>query len=199
MYFTIATILFSSTILLIVPFVSVYTKEITDANYIRPMFAYVLVISEFMWIVRKPYHDMVKAVGHFKQTQIGAWVEAVVNIVLSIIFVLNFGMIGVVMGTLTATIIRTVELMYYTSKNILKRKAIYTYKRLLVIAIEIILIVLVVNLIPTIEITNYLNWAIQGVIVFVIASLIVIAINCLIYKENVKSLIEMIKNMKRKR
>ena len=155
---------------------SIYTKDITDANYIRPMFAYLLVISELMWVIRKPYHDMVKAVGHFKQTQIGAWAEAIVNIVLSIIFVLKFGMIGVVMGTLAATMIRTIELMYYTSKNILKRKVLYTYKRLLVIAIEIILIVLVINMIPRIEITSYLTWVIYGAIVFVIASLIVLSL-----------------------
>lgn len=183
--------------MLIIPFISIYTKDITDANYIRPIFAYLLVLAEFMWMIRKPYHDMVKTVGHFKQTQIGAWVEAIVNIVLSIILVLKFGIVGVAIGTLIATLIRTIELMYYTSKNILKRSVGYTFKRLLVIAIEIVLIVLIINVMPSIEITNYLTWAIYSLGVFAISSLIVFVIDWLVYKENIKTLIERIKNMKR--
>ena len=189
--------MFTSTLVLIIPFISIYTKDITDANYIRPIFAYLLVLAEFMWMIRKPYHDMVKTVGDFKQTQFGAWVEAIINVVLSIILVLKLGMVGVAIGTLIATLIRTIELMYYTSKNILKRNIWYTFKRLIVIAIEIILIVLLINVIPSVEITNYLNWTIYAFEVFAISSLIAFVFEWLIYKENIKTLIKTIKNMKR--
>ena len=76
-YITIATVLFSATIFLIVPFVNLYTKGITDANYIVPEFAVLMVLAEFVWAIRQPYNDLVKAAGHFKQTRIGAWIEAI--------------------------------------------------------------------------------------------------------------------------
>ena len=63
------------------------------------------------------------AAGHFKETRKGAWLEAFINLTLSIILVFKFGIVGVAIGTLVAMIIRTAEFMYHTSKYILKRSA----------------------------------------------------------------------------
>ena len=85
--------------------------------------------------------------------------------------------------------------MYHSSKYILDRSIWYTLKRTLVIAIEIIIVAIIVNLIPNIEIINYLTWIIQAIIVFVASAIVVISINSIIYKENVKNIIEIIKNL----
>lgn len=192
-YNTIATIVFVATLLLILPFISVYTRGITDANYCRPIFAYLLVMSEFLWAIRQPYNDLVKTAGHFKGTMKGAWVESGLNIVLSVILVFKFGIVGVAIGTLVAMFVRTIEFMYHTSKYILERNLWYTFKRLLVIAIEVILVIVIVNLIPSVAVVNYLTWVIQAVIVAIIASIVVVLINCLIYKEDVKGVIHILK------
>lgn len=197
-YFTTATIIFASTMFLIVPFVTIYTKNINDANYIRPIFAYLIVIAEYIFIIRQPYNDLIKAAGHFKETRIGAWVEAIANIVVSIIFVWNFGLVGVAVGTLFAMVIRTIEFMYHTSKYILNRSIWYTFKRLIVITIEIVIIAIIVNIIPFAEVTGYFEWTIQALIVFSISSIVVIAINLIIYRDNVNNIIEKIKKLKNK-
>lgn len=194
-YFTLTTIIFTVTLLMILPFVSVYTKGIVDANYYRPMFAYLIVLAEFMNIIRLPYSSITLAAGHFKETRIGAWIECGVNIILSVILVFKFGIVGVAIGTLIAMIIRTIEFMYHTSKYILDRSVLYTFKRLIVIAIEVILVVIISNLIPSISVTNYITWAIQAVIIAIITLIVVITINCVVYKKDVKSLIEMIKRI----
>ena len=190
LYLTIATILFSSTLFLIVPFVSIYTKGITDVDYIRPVFAYIMVFAEFICIIRQPYNDLVKVAGHFKQTKIGAWVEAISNIVISLILVWKYGIVGVAIGTLFAMTIRTIEFMYHCSKYILKRNIFYTFKRLLVIAIEVGIITLIVNIIPSIHISNYINWIIQACIVFCISSLVVLLVNIVFYYKNFKNIIK---------
>lgn len=192
-YFTLTTITFIATLLLILPFVAVYTNGITDANYYRPVFAYLIVLAEFMWTIRLPYSSITLAAGHFKETMKGAWVESGLNIVLSVILVFKFGIIGVTMGTLVAMFVRTIEFMYHTSKYILERNLWYTFKRLLVIAIEVILVVVIINLIPSVSVVNYVTWVIQAVIVAIISSIVVIAINCLIYKEDVKGVLNIVK------
>ena len=191
-YTTIATILFSSTIFLIVPFISLYTKGIFDANYIRPEFACLMILAEFVWAIRQPYNDLIKVAGHFKQTRIGAWVEAISNIVISFILVWNFGLIGVAIGTLFAMAIRTIEFMYHTSKYILNRSLWYTFKRLFVIALEIGIISLIINNIPQMEIISYKIWILRAIIVTLISSVIVITINCILYRKNVKNVFEYI-------
>lgn len=88
-YHTISTITFTCTIILITPFVEVYTSGVNDVNYIRPLFGLFLTLAEYMWSIRLPYSSIVLAAGHFKETKKGAWVEAVTNIVISIILVFN--------------------------------------------------------------------------------------------------------------
>ena len=89
--------------------------------------------------------------------------------------------------------------MYHTSKYILDRSAWYTFKRLVVITAEVLIIAVIVWLIPNVEVTNYLTWILQAIIVAVISSIVVLTINCVIYKENVKNVIDTIKSILHKR
>lgn len=187
-YITIATIIFSSTMFLITPFVSLYTKGITDANYIVPEFAIIIVLAEFVWAIRQPYNDLVKAAGHFKQTRIGAWIEAISNIVISFILVWNFGIVGVAIGTLFAMAIRTIEFMYHASKYILKRSVWYSLKRLIVIALEVGELTLIINLLPKVVILTYQTWILQALIITSISVVVVVLTNCIVYRDNVKKL-----------
>ena len=112
LYFFITTIIFTCTLVLIVPFVQVYTKDITDVNYIRYTFGALLVISEYIWAIRLPYSSIISSAGHFKETRKGAWVEAIVNIIISLILVKKYGIVGVAIGTIIAMAIRTIEFIY---------------------------------------------------------------------------------------
>lgn len=129
---------------------------------------------------------------------VGAWVEAIVNIVVSLILVFNFGLVGVAIGTLVAMSIRTIELLYHSSKHILNRSIWYTFKIIPVICIEVLVCLLIFNIIPKIEITNYLTWAIQAIITAIISGIVIFTINCIIYKDNAKNLIKLVKNIFKK-
>lgn len=194
-YFTIVTIIFSVTLIMIVPFVSVYTRGITDANYYRPIFAYLLVIAEFVWTIRLPYSSITLAAGHFKETMKGAWVESITNIVLSVILVFKFGITGVAIGTLIAMIIRTVEFMYHTSKYILGRNQWYSFKRIIIIVVQVCIIVVVANIIPNMSIINYFKWIIQAIIIGIVSSIVVIISNIILYKNDTKEIINMAKGI----
>ncbi len=126
--YTATTVLFTSTALLILPFVQIYTDGITDADYYRPLFAYVLVAAEAIYCIRLPYHAVVLAAGHFKQTKKGAYTEAIINIVLSIILVNFMGILGAAIATFVAMLYRTVQYAVYLSKNILQRDILYLLK-----------------------------------------------------------------------
>lgn len=197
-YFTIITIIFICTLVLIVPFIEVYTKGITDANYSRPLFAFLIVMAEFMHSIRLPYSSITLAAGHFKETRIGAWFEAGINIVLSIILVIRFGIIGVAIGTLFAMFVRTVEFMIHTSKYILERKVLYSFNRILIIAIEVV-IVYGINymLFTNLEVTSYINWFVYAIEIFAITSIVTLIINFIVYRKEFYQIINILKNMKK--
>lgn len=194
-YFTIVTIFYTCTILLIVPFVNVYMMDINDTNYIRPLFGWLLVLGEFVWAIRVPYSSITLAAGHFKETRKGAWIEVIVNITISIILVIKYGIVGVAIGTLVAMLLRTIEFIYHTNKYILERNIFINIKKIAVIVTEVLLIILVIKFIPiNITFNSYINWIIYAVIVFVVASIITIGINILVYRDDIGNLKQLLKN-----
>ena len=195
-YYTIITIIFICTIVLITPFVSVYTSGISDVNYIRPLFGFLIVISEFIFAIRIPYNTLALSAGHFKQTMKGAWVEAVTNIIISIILVYKFGIVGVAIGTLVAMLIRTSEFIYYSSKKILYRSIWYSIKWILIIVANMIIVLTINNLIkPYFVINSYMSWIKYAICIGTIATLIVLVNDIIFHRSELKEVLTKIKKI----
>ena len=92
-------------------------KGINDVNYIRPQFAVLLTISYTVYCLQIPYHIMVLAVGHYKQTQKYFITASLINLSVSILTVYKFDIIGVSIGTLAAMTYQMIVLLRYTMKN----------------------------------------------------------------------------------
>ena len=199
-FHTISTIVYTCTLILIIPFISIYTFGIRDVNYIRPEFAVIAVIAEFLYAFRSPYNLIVFTAGHFKETKKGAWIEAITNIVISVILVWKFGLVGVAIGTLVAMTIRTIEIIYYSSKYILKRNVRKPFIRFVLIAVQMIIIILICNKIIDFNIINsYSEWIITAIKVVLISTIIIVPLNCIIYKQNTKDLINLVKDLIKQR
>lgn len=186
----IAIVLFSTTIVMVTPFIKLYTNGITDVNYIQPTFGVVLSIAAILFCMRSPYHSMVTAAGHFKQTRWAAYGEAVINIIMSITLVKQFGLIGVAIGTVCATAFRFTYYAVYLSKNILNRNIGLWFKRLGVNAGLLTCIVFISNFaIKNIEIENYFCWTLASAGVFFIAMLISFVGYFFFYNEDIRKLL----------
>lgn len=163
---TIVSVVFSVTAVLIVPFVRIYTKNITDADYIVPAFAYMITLAQAAYCLRLPYNIMVLAAGHYKQTQASAVIEALTNIIISVVLVFKLGLIGVAIGTFVAMMYRTVYLAHYLSKNILCRKIGYFLKHLAVDVIGVAALFIIVNVFPdffNLKSLSYVSWLVLAV------------------------------------
>lgn len=190
-YFSIITILYNLCLILINPFVQVYTIGITDADYYRPIFAIIITLSEFVWAIRYPFEELINTVGHFRQTKKFAYLEAIINVLLSLILVKKLGIIGVAIGTLVAITVRAVYLIYYFSKKVLKRKLKTDIKFIIIILAQTLIITPIgIKICNNTPILTYLSWIIMAVIFGIIISIIVIVTNLLfnkkIIKENLK-------------
>ena len=118
-YHCLIVILYSCITALIMPFVSVYTKGVNDAEYIVPVFAYLICAANMIYCLRLPYNSLVLSAGHFKQTQNSAVIEMLLNIGISIATVIRFGLIGVAIGTMAAMLYRSIYLAWYSVTKIL--------------------------------------------------------------------------------
>lgn len=178
------TFMFTCTAVLIVPFVQVYTKGVTDANYIRPAFAYLLTAAFAAYTIRLPYNSLTLAAGHYKQTRNGAFVEAGINVVVSAVMVCFCGIIGVAIGTLAAMVFRTVQYVWYLSQNILERKMSVFFKRAGVSILCSALSIVIVKFLPHISVTSYLTWAVYGIQTGFVTAAVVLLVNFLFFRNN---------------
>ena len=185
---TLVTIVFSVTAALIVPFVSVYTANISDANYIVPAFAYLITAAQAAYCLRLPYNIMVLAAGHYKQTQWSAIIEAAVNIVVSVVLVFSFGLIGVAIGTLAAMTYRTIYLAWYLSHNIINRNLRHFLKHILTDAVCVVMLLGIVKLFApffAMKSVSYISWSVLSVKVGCSALLSTAVVNVILYRREV--------------
>ena len=149
--------------ILITPFVLIYTKGINDANYYQPVLGWIMIMAEFMFCIREPYVNMAYCANKFKEISKYAYIEAIINIVLSIIFVIKFGIIGVAIATFIAMTYRTIAHIFYLKDNILHRSIGKSLKNMIIFLISAIIIVILSKLCFNIEKITILNWIIYAI------------------------------------
>ena len=193
--YTITSILFSSLALLILSFIELYTISFSDADYYRPLFAYILIISGGLYCIRVPYSSVVLAAGHYKQTKNGAYLEAIINIVISLILVKSLGIIGVALGTLSAVLIRTIQYAVYLSKNIIKRSIWFFYKRIIVYSINITVIIIFALNFMDYSVDSYKQWLVSAILTVIISIAFTAITNILFYFKDIKLFISVIKKV----
>ena len=187
-----STFVFTCTAVLIVPFISVYTHGIEDADYIRPAFGYILTLAEALYCIRKPYNNVTHAAGHYRQTKKGAYLEAAINIGLSIILVVPFGITGVAVATAVAMGIRTLDYVRYLYKNIIEEKLAYFFKLLLVNAGACGVTFLISGLFLPDLMDSYFAFFAYAVAVALICIVSVVAFNFVFFPKNLKSIVSMV-------
>lgn len=190
---TFVILIWGSTVILIVPFISVYTKGITDANYIVPLFAVLISIANAAHCLRLPYNTIILAAGHYKETQNNYIIAAILNIVISIIMVHFYGLIGVAIGTIIAMVYQTLWMMNYDSKYLIKWPKNKMMKQLIIDFITCTVYSAVYFLCPLI-VDSYIDWIILAYIILLINTCISLLINLIFYKSRVIKLVYIIKN-----
>ena len=191
--FIITYFLFTVGILLITPFVLTYTKGVTDTNYNQFLFGIILILSELIYCIREPYVTLAYSANKFKEIRISAYIEAVTNIILSIILVFKFGLIGVAVGTLVSMTYRTLFHVLYLKNNIIERSPKYFIKKLITFTfISIIGILFSYKYLP-IKIYTFINLIKYGLIYSIIILVLYIINSLIFYKKNLVKLLKIIK------
>ena len=179
--FNLSAIIYTTAGIMIVPFALLYTHNISDVNYARPIFAIIFTAAGAFSCFRIPYQTIVEAEGHFKQTRNGALIEAGLNIIISVIAVIKFGLVGVAVGTLIATVFRSIQYAIYLSNHLIER-SIWIFLQHVIINITITVLTFAISKeIFTFEIANFLTWAIKSFAIVCIAGVFTLLFNLIFY------------------
>jgi O-antigen/teichoic acid export membrane protein len=190
--FTMSTIVLGIAAVMIVPFVKLYTTNVSDVNYEREVYAILVIISTLFRCLRMPYKAIVNAVGHFKQTKNGALIEMAINIGLSFLLVKNLGIIGVMIGTIFSMVFRTISFALYISKNVIKRNYFVFFRRVIFSLICIFLIIVSSKYFALDVCNNYRYWVFNAILTSLISIVYVAIFEITFYKDDAISLFRII-------
>lgn len=186
--YALSALLFGCMIVLVVPFMSVYMRDVTDVNYIRTSLGVCIAIAQILMSLRTPYVLLVQAAGHYKQVKVAGYVEAGINVVLTAILVLKLGIIGAIVGTIVANAFRTIMYGRYVSKYMLNRKFSEIVKRFVwLVATVSVSVGLSYGVLNCITVTNWTSWMLAAVVTFAIHAVVVLLLSVIFYRNDLKN------------
>jgi O-antigen/teichoic acid export membrane protein len=175
--------------ILLYSFVSVYTSGIVDVNYTRISLVILFTLIGLMQNIRIPGLTIICAAGHFRQTQIRAIMEAVINLVVSLILVIPYGMEGVLFGTLCSYAYRSIDVMIYSARRLIHESLVLTVRRVLRNLIIMVTIVLFSTLFQFDQITTFGQWTLTAIMWAVGSFCLYLIVNALIEPAQIKMLL----------
>ena len=185
--------------ILIIPFVKIYTSGVTDALYIRPVFAYMMIAAQWFFCIRLPYNNMINSAGHYRQTKTGAYLEVILNVGISLLTVYRFGLCGVAFGTLTAMAARAIYMAWYLSKNLLHRKMSLFIRDTFINIVFAAALIWLTGRLVIISADNLLAWGIYAVIISVCIITAIVIFNIIVYNTAIIAAFKRIKKSRKSR
>ena len=153
-YLALVFSLFAIASIFILPFMKLYTTG-ADINYIDYKLPVLFGAYQLLTYGRTSANLIISFSGKFKETQWRAWLETIINLVVSFVCVFRFGIYGVLFGTIAALLYRANDIIIFANKIVLKRSPWPTYRRWLInMGIFAILVFIFVHI--PLKLNNYL-------------------------------------------
>ena len=195
MFFLIFFVVVACMGVLLIPFISVYTIDMKDVQYVRPVIAVLFTLLVFLQNVRIPGLTIICAAGHYKETRYQAGLEAAINIVVSLALVWSMGMTGVLIGTVCSYGYRSFEIILYTNRHLIPGTAKTAFIRIIRnLIVTAVLIVAGIWLIPQ-NMTSFINWFIYAVAAGVVSVVLIVGVNYVAEPQEFKNLVGRVKGI----
>ena len=197
--FILSLILFiicSIALVMILPFVEIYTSGVGDVNYIDSYLPVLFTLILLMNQIRIPALITINVAGHFKETQSGAIVEAIINITVSLFlfFFTELGLYGLLIGTICSYLFRTTDVIIYTHKHLVNSSIWTTVKNYAINFASMAFVYCVFDIIMPLHAESVIEWIIQAIVVSVIVFAVFAALNFIFNREKVVEIHSFIKH-----
>jgi len=176
MVYAVMTLFYSTIMVLLLPFIRLYTRGITDVNYEQPTMAFLFVLNALLYSLKSPQGTLVTSAGLFKETKYQTLTQALLAIFFGVLLANFAGLNGILLGLIISNIYRDIDLMIFIPKKLDNTKILNTFKRVALVFVEFVIICLPFAYIDM-GITSYIQWIGWGVIVSVYSCIIIILVS----------------------
>ena len=195
-YLMLIAIAYTATFNLMLPFVNLYTQGVKDINYDLPIFSIIIVLNSFLYIIKTPQGMLINAAGHFKETKVQSFIQALIIIIGGIILVQPFGLMGVLIAMCLSNLYRLIDMFFYVPKYILNINYKKSFKNYLLLISIMIVSQFLISTFFDWDINSIIHWILYAIVLVIVTAIITLLINYLFNKGDFCQVYERIKSMK---
>jgi len=179
-------------LIMILPFVSIYTRGITDIQYVDAYLPILFTLILLMNQIRVPAIVTINVAGAFKETQNGAIIEALINIIVSLVlfFFTPLGLYGLLIGTVCSYIYRTSDVIIYVYKHLIERNILKYVKLISVNTVTAIILYILFNVLFPVTAATFIQWIIKAIIISLMTTVAYIISNYCINHDEMKKVVD---------
>lgn len=191
--YLIIALLFSDSLILCDPFISVYTKGVNDAEYVNWFYGFLFVIWSVIYNARLPQTALVNGAGYYKQTR-NANIIQIVLFITTIIFLNKLQIFGVLIAMIVSALYRTLDLIFKI--NIAVADKGYEKSLLRLIRIFFIIFFAYTSFVFVVDITcnNLIEWFSLALMATTWCAIITVFINLLFDKQTFQGVLKRVVN-----
>lgn len=193
-YFILLFVVYTCMGTMLYSFISLYSASFSDSYmYTRWILVFIFTLCGLLQNLRIPGMTVQIAAGHFKETQVAAAIEVILNLGISIVLIHRHGIVGVLIGTCAAYAFRTTYILIYHDYHFLNgtlRNTLFRIIRSFVFS-YIIVFVFIRYFNPVIS--SWTHWVLMSAFMFIFSSIILLIVNGVFEKEMLKQSLGFIK------
>lgn len=188
------SILISITLCLIIPFVTLYTSNINEINYVNLPIAIMLSIIVFLELIHIPSGHIINVTGKFKISKNINLIISFVLFLLLIIFGINYGIYGILLAIILSNVLLSILEISYTHCKIFNSNL---KKITLLLIVNVICVVILQIIFEKFNLVfyNYLDFVKYGILVTFFNAFFILFINFFFFGKMFKELFMIIKNV----
>jgi hypothetical protein len=163
--------------ILMIPFIRIYTRGITDAVYDLPTLGFLFVLNAIFYTLKTPQGLMVISAGMYRETRWQTSLQAAILLIFGPILAYYWGLVGILAASILSNLYRCFDLLFFVPKKITGlpvRESIWRAGRLFASILLSVLPFLFYTLNPS----GYLEffWDAIGVSIYVAAVVVLVNI-----------------------
>jgi len=187
-YYMIISWAYACALILIMPFIKLYTSGINDTEYYFPTLGLLFTLNGLLYNLKTPQGMLVISAGMYKKTRTQTTIQGLIAIIISVIFVQFWGLEGILIGMCLSNLYRIIDLLFFIPRNLTKLSVISSFLRMVRVFIVIAICYLpfiFININPN----NLVDWFIIAIIISIYCFLITVIINFLFDKRLFKNVL----------
>ena len=156
-YYNLITFVYSVTFITIMPFIKIYTQDITDTNYYLPSIGFLFVLNALLYNIKTPQGILLIAAGLFKESRWQTTFQGLLAVGIGFFLTPKLQIAGVLIGLIISNIYRDIDLIRFIPRYLPMLTSRPTIFRIIRLLAATALVTLPFQLFP-VTVTNYPAW-----------------------------------------